>query len=120
MRFKERPILKNVVNNETLEIEVFQNKTIRPIIKMQHDILLACFTDYLEEKKVNLSVLTKTQKENKIKSILLKDISFKKMIIGLILGHFSMEEINFYFINKKEIHRRIISITTKRIQDTIV
>ena len=36
---KERPIIKNIVSDKTLTIEIFQNATLRPIIKMQHDLI---------------------------------------------------------------------------------
>ena len=56
MKPKERPILENIVKDDTLEIESFQNKTLRPIIKMQHEILIACFNNYLEDKKIKLPI----------------------------------------------------------------
>lgn len=120
MKPKERPILENIVKDDTLEIESFQNKTLRPIIKMQHEILTACFNNYLEEKKIKLLDLSVSQKLNKIKSILIKDNSFKKLIFGVIIAHFSLSELSFYFKNKREVHRRITNITIQRLQDTLI
>ena len=42
MNKKERPIIKNLINELTTEIESFQNTTIRPIIKMQ-TLIASCF-----------------------------------------------------------------------------
>ena len=43
MMEKVRPILHNSLTEGDLkEEELFQNMVLRPIIKMQHDILIAC------------------------------------------------------------------------------
>ena len=49
---KERPIIKNIVSDKTLPFETFQNVTLRPIIKMQHDLILALFQSYVQKKKI--------------------------------------------------------------------
>lgn len=51
--------------------------------------------------------------------ILQKDSSFKKFLIGTIVGHFSDEEINFYLNNTRELNRRIIQIITQRLEDSL-
>jgi len=40
MNKKERPIIKDLVKKHTTEIESFQNTIVRPIIKMQHPLLV--------------------------------------------------------------------------------
>ena len=59
------------------------------------------------------------KKKLKIKSILEKDIQFRNMIIGSILGHFSLEEYQQYYSNASEMNRRIVKITIKRFQDSL-
>ena len=66
MNKKERPIIKNLIKKHTTEIESFQNTTIRPIIKMQHLLLVASFNNYLEKRKVNLQSCSDLQINNKI------------------------------------------------------
>lgn len=117
---KERPILKNIISDATLSLETFQNATLRPIIKMQHDLILALFQSYVQKKKIDLITLENQKAKDKIKSIFEKDINFKHLILGIIIGHFTTEEFDIYNSNISEFHKRIIQITVQRIQDTLL
>jgi hypothetical protein len=101
------------------DFELFQNKTIRPIIKMQHELLIVFLEKYLQKRKIDLSILSIEKKKLKIKSILEKDIQFRNMILGSILGHFSLEEYQSYSTTASEMNKRIIQITIQRFQDSL-
>ncbi len=116
---KERPILQDLVNESTTETEAFQNSVLRPIIKMQHTLLIAFFKTYLIKRKVDFSMLSEQKKRAKIKSVLEKDLQFKNQILGTILGHFSLDEYEVYQNNSSEFNRRIKQIIIKRLQDSI-
>ncbi|APZ47880.1 glyoxalase [Polaribacter reichenbachii] len=116
---KERLILSDLVNANTTETEAFQNSVLRPIIKMQHTLLIAFFKSYLIKRKIDFSVLSEQKKRAKIKSVLEKDLQFKNQILGAILGHFSLDEYEVYQNNSSEFNRRIKQIITKRLQDSI-
>lgn len=118
MHKKIRPTLLNLVNEGTTSIEKFQNEVLRPVIKMQHSLLIAIFNNYLDKKKKVIVGLSKEKQKEAIKSILTKDIQFKNKIIGCVIGHFSDEEIIIYIDNQSEINRRIIQIIIQRLQDS--
>jgi len=120
MNNKERPLIPDLINDGTNEMERFQNKTLRPIIKMQHDILIVSFQYYLEKRKIDFSNSTTSKKSGYINSSFTKDIAYKNLIIGMIIGHFSKEEYHIYNRNSSEIHKRIIKIIQKRIKDTLI
>lgn len=115
---KERPVLLDLVNEGTTEIEKFQNEVVRPVIKMQHDLICAVFENYLQKKKIIFESLSKEKQATKIKGILTKDVNFKNMILGCIVGSFSAKELSVYFSIASEINRRIIQITIQRLQDS--
>lgn len=115
---KERPVINEIIKKNMSDFELFQNKTIRPIIKMQHELLIAFFNNYLQKRKIDFSDISGEKKKLKIKSILEKDIQFRNMIIGSILGHFSLEEYQQYYSSASEMNRRIVKITIKRFQDS--
>ena len=117
---KERPIIKNIISDKTLTFETFQNVTLRPIIKMQHDLILALFQSYVQKKKIDFITLENQNKKDKIKRIFEKDIHFKHLIMGIIIGHFSADEFEIYNSNTAEFHKRIIQISVQRIQDTLL
>lgn len=119
MTKKERPILSDLVNAGTSDVEKFQNEVIRPIIKMQHNLLIAFFKSYVQQRKIDFISLTLEKKTKHIRSMLTKDINFKNILLGSIIGHFSMDEFSFYHKNTSEVNRRIVQITKQRLQDSL-
>jgi hypothetical protein len=116
---KERPELGNLVNKNTTEVEKFQNEVLRPIIKMQHPLLILFFDNYVEKRKIDFTSLSEEKKKNKIKSIFDKDINFKNLILGVITGHFSIDEYLYYTQNSSEFNKRVLQMIIQRLQNSI-
>ncbi|MGJ8742937.1 glyoxalase [Polaribacter sp.] len=116
---KERPVLSNLVNTGTSETEKFQNEVLRPVIKMQHQLVITSFKNYLQKRKIDFSVLPDKKKRSKISSVYKTDNNYKNFILGVIIGQFSMDEFAFYGDKSSEINRRILQITSQRIKDSI-
>ena len=119
MNKKERPIIKDLVKKHTTEIESFQNTIVRPIIKMQNPLLVTSFKNYLEKRKVDLQSCSDLEINNKIKSIYNKDIAYRNISLGIIIGHFSPSEFSFYTHHSTEINKRIIKIIHQRVQNSL-
>lgn len=120
MSNKIRPVLKNLINSNTSDLERFQNEVLRPIIKMQNNLLVALFNNYISNRKIEFNKLKAEVQENKINSILTKDINFKNILIGSILGHLNKNEIEIYLKSKSELNKRIIQIVKQRLQDNLI
>ena len=119
MSDKLRPVLKNLINSNTTDLERFQNEVLRPIIKMQNNLLVALFKNYIRNRKIEFNKLKAEVQENKINSILTKDINFKNILLGSIIGHFNKNEIKIYLKSKSELNKRIIQIVKQRLQDNL-
>ena len=119
MNKKKRPIIKDLVKKHTTEIESFQNTIVRPIIKMQHPLLVASFKNYLEKRKVDLQSCSDLEINNKIKLIYNNDISYRNISLGLIIGHFSTSEFSYYINYSSEINKRIIKIIHQRVHNSL-
>ena len=117
MSNKVRPVLKNLINSNTSDLERFQNEVIRPIIKMQNNLLTVFFKNYLRNRKIEFDRLKSEDQENKVKTILTKDINFKNILIGSIVGHFDENEIKIYLKSASELNKRIIQIVVQRLQE---
>tara|TARA_Y100000589_G_C27198539_1_gene648249 strand:- start:4401 stop:4769 length:369 start_codon:yes stop_codon:yes gene_type:complete len=117
---KERPKI-NVSNRREvhLELEMFQNKVLRPILKMQHDIILKTFHNHIEKSSIKWTKLNQIKKIKCINDELSKNLQIKHLIIGLIVGHLNDLELDQYLRNTKEYNKRIIQMTKQRIQSTI-
>jgi len=120
MSNKIRPVLKNLINSNTSDLERFQNEVIRPIIKMQNNFLVVLFEDYLKNRKIEFYILKYEDQENKINTILTKDINFKNILLGSIVGHFDDNEIKVYLKSTSELNKRIIQIIKQRLLDNCI
>ena len=87
---------------------------------MQHHLLIASFENYLQKRKIDFSILTDQKKRSRVSSVYKTDNNFKNLTLGLIIGHFSLDEFTFYTANLSEVHKRILQITTQRIKDSIL
>lgn len=119
MKIKKRPILSDLVKGGTLDIEKFQNQVIRPIIKMQHSLLIALFQDYIKQRNIDFIDLKKEKQLNRISTILKNDTNFKSIISGIVIGHFSLNELNFFVQNSSELKKRVTQIVKHRLEDNL-
>jgi hypothetical protein len=119
MNDKLRPVLKNLINSNTSDLERFQNEVIRPIIKMQNNLLVAFFNNYIRNIKIEFNKLEAEFQKNKINTILTKDVNFKNILIGSIIGHLNENEIKIYLKSKSELNKRIIQMVMQRLQDNL-
>ena len=115
---KERPVLEDLIKDNMSALELFQNQTLRPVIKMQHDLLIASFNTYKAKRKIDFSSLTDQKKRSKTKAVFVKDINYKNFTLGFIIGAFSLEEFAYYSLNASELNKRIIQIVIQRVQDS--
>jgi hypothetical protein len=51
---------------------------------------------------------------------LTKDINFKNILIGSIVGHFDENEIEIYLKSTSELNKRIIQIVKQRLLDNCI
>jgi predicted histidine transporter YuiF (NhaC family) len=116
---RERPVIEDLIKENMSGLELFQNQTLRPVIKMQHALLIASFKTYKSKRKIEFSDLTEQKKRSKIKAAFVKDINYKNLTLGFIIGAFSLEEYAYYCLNTSELNKRIIQIVIQRVQDSI-
>lgn len=117
---KIRPVLTNLsLKLSENEAEYFQNKVLRPIIKLQSDLILAHLNAKLQGLKIQINELNEKKKKEILKSIFSKDLAHKREVIGIIIGQFELEEFQTYSEMSKEINKRIIQISLNRCLDLI-
>ena len=107
------------VSDEMNPREQFQNKTLRPVIKLQHPLLLAVFRENLKRRKDTFFKLPEAMKPQYINDVFSGDMRFKQQIAGVIIGMFTMDEYRFYANNSSAVNKRIINIVQKRVLDSL-
>ena len=79
--------------------EIFQNQTLRPILKLQNDLYLSSFANYLVRQKIDFSSLSTFKKAAFITQSLQKDLVLKNTSIGITIGMFTLEELESYHLD---------------------
>ena len=111
-----RPILaKLVIHDNMTPDEQFQNQTLRPILKMQHELIILMVTAYIKMKKNAFYKLSNEKRPDYIKNNLLADRMIINELRGLVIGLFTVEETAYYLNNKSAISKRIQSLLFQRI-----
>ena len=109
-----RPVLN--LSSE-IPIEDFQNKTVRPILKLQHDLILHFFIFFCNKQKVDILNIEKDKFNKTVNAITKKNTTLKNIFIGIIIGQFTVNEFKFYKENDSEINKRILTMIGQRIKD---
>ncbi|MDG2506493.1 MAG: glyoxalase [Crocinitomicaceae bacterium] len=118
---KVRPILPNELTIGALKAEeLFQNMVLRPIIKMQHDILVYRVKSYFASKKVVFHLMDKKKRVVALESAFKNDNPFKKEIQGMVIGQLNGEEFKQYLQTEKSFNKRIIQMVKNRMIDSVI
>lgn len=107
------------VNEQTSPDERFQNLTLRPILKLQHPLLIEVFKQYITRTKSKFSELSDHQRVSFIEHTFSKDTKFKGELKGVILGQMTIEEYQIYAQNTNAFNKRITNMLAQRIKDSI-
>lgn len=115
-----RPIISSALITDNMsDDERFQNKTLRPIIKLQNDLLLAVFKNYIKKYKNVFYNLSLEKKMIYIENAIQKNIKFRNSLKGMIIGQFTLEEYETYIQNSSALNKRIMSIIMERLKDQV-
>ena len=110
----------NITNSEaTTETEIFQNQTLRPILKLQNDLYFSLFTNYALRQKADFSSLSISKKQIFIEQSIQKDATLKNTFIGMTIGMFTLEELQVYQSDSKVFNKRIITMLIERLKRQI-
>jgi hypothetical protein len=112
-------VLNAQVNEKTSDEERFQNKTLRPIIKLQNDLLIAVFMHYIKKRKNVFYELSLNRRMDYIEHAIHKDMKFRNTIKGIVIGQFTLEEYLIYTKNSSALNKRITNLVKERLQSQI-
>ncbi len=96
--------------------EAFQNATLRPILKLQHDFFLEIFRNYMIKRKQKFHQMAIEDRALYVEQTLKTDQKFKQFLIGSVVGLFTIDELQAYFENENEANRRIITMLIERLK----
>jgi hypothetical protein len=115
-----RPELSQLrVHDQMSEQELFQNQTLRPILKLQNDLIVALFRHYIEKHKGVFYEISPERKMDYIESAIHKDMKFRNILKGLVLGQFTLEEYQIYSADSSALNKRILSMIKERLKSQV-
>lgn len=112
-----RPIIDKIDPNlSTNAAEQFQNRTLRPILKFQHDLLIAIFKNYLVKRKAKWSEMSSQKRRDYIEHAVRKDLRFRALLIGTVCGLFTVDEWIVYTADEGELRKRLVNMLVERLK----
>jgi hypothetical protein len=115
-----RPEIPSTIINSTISSgEYFQNTCLRPIIKLQSDLLSAVFRNYVRKHKNVFYDLLVDKRMDYIENAVHKDMKFRNSLKGIIIGQFTMGEYDIYIQNSSALNKRMMNIVKERLKTNI-
>ncbi len=112
-------IASALISEDTSTNESFQNKTLRPILKLQNSIILMLFKNYITKHKNNFYTLSLEKRFIYIDNAIQKDIKFRNALKGIVVGLFTLEEYELYIQNSSSLNKRMMNMVNERLKDQI-
>ena len=98
------------------EFEKFQNEVLRPILKLQNNLLVEIFKTYVDKRKGTFYRLSEKEQIVYIDQSVRKDMKFKHYLEGIITGIFTLEEYARFLENEEELTKRMVNLLVQRLQ----
>ena len=118
---KVRPKLPDAITEgELKEEELFQNMVLRPVIKMQHDLLIMRVKSHFISKRVLFNVMDNKKRTEAIIQAFQSDHNLKKEIQGMIIGQLTVLEFQQYLKIERSLNKRIVQMVRNRMIDSLL
>lgn len=113
-----RPDIKSTQINEFMsEDERFQNETLRPILKLQNDLFILVFKNYIRKHKNVFLDLSFERQLAYIENAIQKDVKFRNSLKGMVIGMFSVQEYEQYMKNSSALNKRMMNMLIERLKN---
>lgn len=99
--------------------EQFQNQVLRPILKFQHQRIIAVFRHHISKRKVPLDGMAPDDQKKYVEKSFQKDLALRNQLVGVVLGLLTDEEWGTFMETERELSRRMHNLLIQRIQSTL-
>ena len=95
----------------------FLHATLRPVLKLQNDLLLQVVADFVRDHHMPLATAAPVDQQRQLVELLTRNTKLRYTILGLITALFTVEEYAFYRQHRSEINRRLLELVQHRVLD---
>jgi len=110
--------LRPLVPAETTDADgtagAFLHATLRPVLKLQNELLLAVVADFVRDHHI---VLRPTDQYHQLTELLTRNTKLRYTVVGLISGQFATNEYSYYRQHRSELNRRLLEMALRRVLD---
>lgn len=108
------------INSQSSAEEFFQNETLRPILKLQNDLFLDVFRNYIAKSKTDFYNFSVEKKLQFIENSIQRDIKFRNSLKGIVIGLFTIDEYSLYIENSSSLNKRMMSLLIERLKSQVL
>jgi hypothetical protein len=107
------------INAQSSVDEFFQNQTLRPILKLQNDLFVEVFRNYIIKSKTDFFNFSIEKKLQFIEHSIQRDIKFRNSLKGMVIGLFTVDEYSTYIQNSSSLNKRMMSMLIERLKNQV-
>lgn len=107
------------VNAQSTADEFFQNQTLRPILKLQNDLFVEVFKNYISKSKTDFYNFNVDKKLQFIEHSIQRDIKFRNSLKGIVIGLFTIDEYDRYIKNSSDLNKRMMAMLIERLKNQV-
>jgi hypothetical protein len=111
--------MQGTVNAQSSADEFFQNETLRPILKLQNDLFIEAFRNYITKSKTDFYHFNVEKKLHFMEHSIQRDIKFRNSLKGIVIGLFTVEEYTRYIQNSSDLNKRMMSMLIERLKNQV-
>lgn len=107
------------ISSQSSSEEIFQNRTLRPILKLQNDLFVQVFINYAIKQKSVFFSLTPEKKMVYIENVIQRDIKFRNSLKGMVIAFFTLDEYAEYIQNSSNLNKRMMNMLIERLKSQL-
>ena len=114
-----RPSVAAAANSPATTPGDFLHTTLRPVLKLQNDVLLQVVADFVRDHHLPLATAAPADQQRRLSELLARNVKLRYTIVGIVTGVFSSEEYAFYRQHRAELNRRLLELAQRRVLDQV-
>jgi hypothetical protein len=96
----------------------FQHQVLRPLLKLQHPVLLAIVADFAFDYRLP-TARPDIELGAALTELLARNARLRATVTGLVVGHFTNDELAFYRPHRSELNRRLLDLAQQRVLSSL-
>lgn len=105
------------VNSAVTAAEQFQHLVLRPILKLQNELLCPVAIDLCVSQDPNFKVLSVRKRDSMLNKALMTNQPLRNLLSGMVIGMMDPGQLTVFLADRKDLSKRIQNMLRERIMD---